>query len=129
MQLTLDISGDVVERSELLNGTLTVTIAGETPDGAWSLAGSISWSRGLIDYPGEGDITLTCAGGQIFGTVQRAQIHPDPDDERQRERLALTCEVDGGDGAYDGAAGDAEASLLIEAGTFAGRWMLRLDSD
>ena len=127
MELTLDINGAVVERSELLNGTLTVTLEGATADGGWTFDGIVSWSRGLIDYPGEGDITLVSADDQIFGTLVGATLRSGADDPL--ERLDLRYEIDGGEGGYEGASGSATGALDLEGASFRGRWVVTLDSD
>ena len=58
MQIEIRVEGDVVERTELLNGTCTIAIEGATTDDAWQVAGVWSWNRGLVDYAGEGDLSL-----------------------------------------------------------------------
>ena len=59
MELRITISGEVADRQELLNGTQTVTLAGNSDDGRWMFFGEISWNRGLVDFAGEGEFTLT----------------------------------------------------------------------
>jgi hypothetical protein len=127
VEIELNISGDVLDRSELLNGTQTVTLDGATDDGAWRLAGEVSWSRGLIEYPGEGDITLEGAdGAALFGTLTAALPRDVESDVDAAEVLALRYEIDGGAGAFAAAAGSATAALYLAGDRFRGRWQISL---
>ena len=130
MKLELRVTGDLVERQELLNGTQTVTIEGVSDDGAWSLVGSISWNRGLVDYPGEGDLTLTRGDDEVFATLTVADVtelgeDADPDADHL---MNLQDEVDGGAGTFAQTAGTARAEGALAGDRFEGTWVLTLDS-
>jgi hypothetical protein len=126
MELRIKISGDVVERQELLNGTQTITIEGASNDG-WTLAGSVSWNRGLVDYAGEGDMTLSRGVDEVFATLVRSDVE-DPVDEAGVDHLMkLQYEVDGGAGAFDGCTGHARADASLAADRFDGTWVITLN--
>jgi hypothetical protein len=126
MELRIEFSGDVVERSELLNGTQSVDIEGADTAGEWSVVGSFSWNRGLLDYAGEGDATLTSDdGGEIFATLQRAHV-TEPTDEGTS--FVVDYEVDGGSGAFEDARGTARAEGTLAGDTFRGVWIIQFET-
>jgi hypothetical protein len=127
MELEIAINGDIVERQELLNGTQTITIEGASDDGAWTLVGSISWNRGLKDYAGEGDLTLTRGGDEIFATLTNAEVRDAPDDATADHSLALEYDVDGGAGTFSDASGRAQATGWLAGDRFGGSWTLTLE--
>jgi len=129
MELRIEITGEVVERQELLNGTQSVTLEGADASGEWTLAGGLSWNVGLVDYPGEGDLTLARAdGAEIFATLVRAAVVETEDsDEAVDHIFRLTYEIDGGAGAFLDATGTASAEGTLAGDTFRGRWSLHLD--
>jgi hypothetical protein len=128
MELELACTGDVVERQELLNGTKTITIEGTSDDGAWTLTAVISWNRGLVDYPGEGDVALAHDGDEIFATLVRAEASTPEGDDASDHLIKIQYEVDGGAGTYDGAGGSARAEVRVAGDEFSGRWVLTLES-
>ncbi len=125
MEITIEIRGEVVERGELLNGTETVTIEGASGDG-WRLSGIVSWSLGLIEYAGEGDITLAADdGAEIFGTVTAVVAQPE-DSAEGGEQLRIRYEIDGGSGRLDEAGGTIEAVARVAGADVAGTWRVSL---
>jgi hypothetical protein len=123
MELRVEMVGEIVERQELLNGTQTIALEGADAAGEWTMTGSLSWNRGLVDYVGEGDLTLTRTdGSEIFTTVTRASV-TDADDGQS---FSAAYEIDGGSGAFDGASGEAEGTGELSGETFRGTWALRL---
>jgi hypothetical protein len=129
MEIIVEATGDVVERQELLNGTRSVTIEGGSADGRWRVQGTLSWNLGLVEYAGEGDITLSTDGGEIFGTVGAVEAHEAAssigglagDDEGALELRAVYL-IDGGAGEYDGTTGAGRAEVRLAGDTFTGRW-------
>jgi hypothetical protein len=130
MELHIAISGDIVERQELLNGTQTITIEGASSDGAWTLSGSVSWNRGLVDYAGEGDLTLTRDdGAEVFATLVRADVIDDPAEHPDADhQIKVQYEIDGGSGTFADSAGSGDGTVLAEGDRFEGTWVLTLDS-
>jgi hypothetical protein len=91
MRLELDLVGDIVEQQDLLNGTRSVTLAGQSLDGAWAFEGTLSWSSGLTEYAGEGDITLTRDdGSELFGAA--TAVRQEGAAEGESAELALLAE-------------------------------------
>ncbi len=131
MHIELDITGDVVERQELLNGTTILTLQGATADGSWTMSGLVGWNIGTQrdQSAGEGDLTLALAdGAEIFATVTRAVI---TDIEGGPEAAAdhimrLEYEIDGGSGAFEGAAGSAIADGALAADMFSAKWAIEI---
>ena len=116
LTLDLQITGDVVERQDLLNGTRILTLEGRTADGAWTLAGGLSWNIGRTGAPAEGDITLTSAdGGELFATLAAGGVREAGADGDADFFLAIEYDVDGGTGEYEAATG-----WLIAEGALAG---------
>lgn len=121
MELLIDFAGDIVERQELLNGTQMLTLAGESVDGAWSLAGDISWNVGLVDFRGEGDITLSRDdGSELLGTLVAAVVREigDTAAEDADHKLHSEYEIDGGSGDFESASGSVTADGVLGGGTF-----------
>jgi hypothetical protein len=114
VDLRVEISGDIVDRQELLNGTRSVDLEGTSDDGSWRLSGSFSWNLGLLDFAGEGDVTLVDRDGdEIFGTLRNARVEESTLDTGG-QRFDLEYEIDGGSGLFSAARGSARArgSLL-----------------
>jgi hypothetical protein len=129
MELRIEFSGDVVERQELLNGTQTITIEGASADGKWTLVGSLSWNRGLVDFSGEGDLTLVCDGGdEMYGTPVRVLVEDADDDDDVDHHMQIQYEIDGGTGVYAAASGTARAEALLAGEQLRGTWVLTLES-
>jgi hypothetical protein len=131
VDIAFDLSGDVVERQELLNGTESVTLEGGSSDGAWAVSGLVSWNIGLESYAGEGDITLSRDdGAELFGTVVRAVVSDtsgaDPGSAEAGFALRLEYEIDGGAGELAGASGTATGEGTLGEGTFTLRIRARL---
>ena len=125
MDEEITFQGDVVERSELLNGTESVTLEGATADGLWTLSGSISWNLGLVDYPGEGDLVLARDdGSELYASLTTVRVS----EHDGTEAFEAEYEVDGGAGAWAGASGRITASGAISGESFSGRWHVVLDS-
>ena len=124
MEITLSCTCEVVERQELLNGTETLTIEGTSEDG-WTITGTIVSNRGLVDFPGEGDLTAArdADGAEVYATLTRAEFAPAGDDAQV---FRLEYEVEGGAGAFEGVAGAAEAAGTLAGTSIEGRWTLRL---
>ncbi len=126
MELQIEFSGDIVERQELLNGTQTLTLVGASSDGAWSLVGDIAWNVGLVDFAGEGDITVgRNDGSELFGTLVAAIVtEADSALDDADHRLHTEYEIDGGSGEFESATGRAAADGVLAGGSF--RVTLRL---
>lgn len=128
MRLELDLAGDIIEQQDLLNGTRSVTLAGQSSDGAWSFEGTLSWSSGLTEYAGEGDITLTNGdGSEIFGTATAAREETAAEGESSELVLRADYEIDGGSGTFESGSGLGSAKIRFGMGGFSGRWCLDLD--
>ena len=127
MELRITISGEVVGRQELLNGTQTVTLAGNSDDGRWMFFGEICWNRGLVDFAGEGEFTLTRGddNDEIFATASAVEVLPEEPDDAS-VRLHAAYEIDGGSGEFANATGTATADLTIASDIFSGSWTLML---
>ena len=128
MELRIEISGEIVERQELLNGTETVTIEGTDDAGQWTLTGALSWNLGLVDYAGEGDLTLARRdGAELFGTLTRARVTETAGEGGDADhRFEAAYEIDGGAGAFEGASGEAQAEGSFGGDGFRGVWRVRL---
>lgn len=124
-ELTLRMSGGVVEWDELLNGTQLVTVEGASEDGAWTMNALFAWNIGLEQREAEGDISLMRDdGSEVFGTLATRDVS-----EREGEstyELRLGYEVDGGAGEFEGARGRVEGVVELRRDGFSGEWRLRL---
>lgn len=121
MKLELRVTGDVVERQELLNGTQILTLAGESSDGVWSLVGDVAWNVGLVDFAGEGDITISRRdGAELFGTLTAAVVSEIGDSalDDADHRLRTEYEIDGGSGEFESVGGSAIADGVLAGGAF-----------
>jgi hypothetical protein len=78
---------------------------------------------GLVAAAGEGDITVSRGGDEVYGTVTTAAVEPSSDGA---ERFVIEYEVDGGQGAYEDAGGRATASGVFRGDVFEGRWSVDL---
>lgn len=127
MELRIEITGEIVERQELLNGTQSVTLEGADAAGEWTLVGALSWNLGLVDYAGEGDLTLSRAdGAEIFGTLTMARVSERADADEVDHVFRIDYEIDGGSGAFAGATGTAEADGTLGGDAFRGVWSISL---
>ena len=123
MDLVIDVAGEIVEEQELLNGTRTLTLSGTSADGAWTLDGVVSWNRGLVDYAGEGDLTLVRSdGAELFATLVHAVARDDAGEDDAEVSLAVGYQVDGGTGDLGEVTGAIAGTVRIAAGAFEGRW-------
>jgi hypothetical protein len=134
MKLRINIAGEIVERQELLNGTQTIALEGAGGGGEWTMSGALSWNRGLVDFAGEGDLTLSRSdGSEVFATLMQAsvtdaQVAGSDDDGAADHLFAAKYEVDGGSGAFEGARGDGEASGSLSGDRFRGTWLIRIEA-
>jgi hypothetical protein len=133
MRIEIDVAGEIVERQELLNGTETVSLEGESGDGRWTLSGLVTWNIGLKSNTGEGDITLARDdGAELFGTLLRGDVTEIVGDDTAEatadHAMRLEYEIDGGTGAFESATGACQATGSLGAATFRGRWTITLDS-
>ena len=112
IDLVIDITGDVVEWQKLLNGVQTVTLEGVSADGAWTLAAACSWNVRAGSSAEEGDATMTRSdGAEVFGSLAGgAVVESAVGDDAADYAMTLDFDVDGGSGAFDGAAGTLRAS-------------------
>ena len=123
METELDVTGEIVERQELLNGTESVTLEG-IADGGWTVVSTISWNLGLVDFEGEGDLTLTRTdGAELYATATRVRVAAAGDEQRAFD---AAFEVDGGTGTFEGAHGEVEARGYLGEDDFSGRFTVRL---
>ena len=128
MEIAIDFAGEIVERRELLNGTETVSLEGESGDGRWTISGLVTWNIGLVSNADEGDLTLSRDdGAEIFGTLSRGDVAEVADGAGDADHtMRLEYEIDGGSGAFDGATGACEAVGTLAAGAFRGQWVVRV---
>lgn len=112
MDLSIEFTGDIVERQELLNGTQIVTLSGESADGEWQLVGELAWNVGLVDFSGEGDITLSREdGAELLGTLIAAAVTEIGESDLEVDhRIHIDYEIDGGSGEFESAIGAMRAS-------------------
>jgi hypothetical protein len=129
MVVRIEISGEVVEWQKLLDGTQIVGLEGVSSDG-WTLSGSVSWNVRDASAAGEGDITLTRDGAELFGTLVEARVSEigEREVEEADHEMHLRYEIDGGSGAFEGASGSARADGRLSAESFRGVWMVTLQS-
>lgn len=124
VELVLVISGDVVERQELLNGTQIVTVEGRSADGNWEMTGLIAWSMRSGEAL-EGDITLTEEdSAEIFATLVSGVVS-DAGEGSGAYDFRLDYEIDGGSAAFSEASGSIAAVGSVEGVTFRGGWAIR----
>ena len=135
MHIELDITGDIVERQELLNGSTILTLEGASLDGVWTMNGLLGWNIGTQrdqSDGGEGDLTLVRDdGSELFATLTGAAIaDTDGTDETDADHtMRLEFEIDGGSGAFESASGTASASGVLAADTFAASWKIDILTD
>jgi hypothetical protein len=132
MQIEIEAAGEIAERQELLNGTETVSLEGQSADGQWLLCGLVTWNIGLRSSTGEGDITLTRAdGAELFGTLVRGDVSEIAAGDAASaggHAMRLEYEIDGGSGVFEAAAGSCRATGTLSTSAFEGRWIVTLDS-
>lgn len=130
MEIEIEFAGEIVERQELLNGTETVSLEGQSDDGRWTMSGLLTWNIGLVSNAGEGDITLARDdGAEVFATVMRGDVSettPGDDGDAADHAFRVEYEIDGGSGAFASASGTCDASGGLAGAGFRGRWTLRL---
>ena len=114
-----------MERTELLNGTCTITIEGATVDGVWQIAGVVSWNRGLVHYAGEGDLSVTAAEGELFASLMLAEAEGGGE-ESEDVRLVVIYGMDGGTGRFDAASGAVKGRVRVAGDRFEGDWAIYL---
>ena len=128
MPIELRITGDVVERNELLNGTQTIVLEASDETGAWRVSGDLSWNRGLLDYDGEGAWTLEREdGAELYAVATRVEARPP--DESGAEVLAITWDIDGGAGEFQSASGAGDATLTMTGESISGRCSFVVEAD
>jgi len=131
MELRIVAAGDIVERQELLNGTRSIAIEGASDDGAWSVSGAISWNRGLLEYAGEGDLTLSHEDGdEILATLTRATVNAQGDDGEPGVDHVMKLEyaIDGGAGAFEGAGGRVTGTGALSGERFEATWTVAVET-
>ncbi len=132
MQIEIHASGEIAERQELLNGTETVSLEGESADGRWVLSGLVTWNIGLVSNTGEGDITLTRDdGAELFGTLVRGDVSEIAAGDAGSDgghTMRLEYEIDGGSGAFEAATGSCRGTGTLSASSFEGCWLVTLVS-
>lgn len=113
MHLALEFVGEIVERQELLNGTESVTVDATSGDGEWTLNATVSWNLGILDFAGEGDVTLVRPDGrELYGTL----IHARPARAEAVDWIIeARFDVDGGSAAWSGASGSITARFELRA--------------
>lgn len=126
MEIEIKATGEIVESQELLNGTRTIAFEAASDDGVWLVSGVVSWNLGLIEYPGEGDLTLSREGAEVYATLVSAvaDAEADAEDDTSDALLQLSYEIDGGAGEFDGANGGCGGSVKIAASAIEGTWVL-----
>lgn len=131
MQIEIEAAGEIAERQELLNGTETVSLEGESADGSWALSGLVTWNIGLVSNTGEGDITLTNDdGSELFGTLVRGDVSEIAAGDAGSDgghAMRLEYEIDGGSGDFEAATGTCTALGTLAAFAFRGTWRVTLD--
>ncbi|MBI5284747.1 MAG: hypothetical protein HY874_06600 [Chloroflexi bacterium] len=128
MDLVIDISGDVVEWQDLLNGTCIATLDGASPDGAWTLSGSVAWDTRSGGHAIEGDITLSAAdGSELFGSLADGEVAEIAEDAADAGYvMRLEYDIDGGAGEFASAIGSAAVQGGLSRERFHGRWTITL---
>lgn len=127
MNLDIEVAGGIVERQELLNGTRTAAFEGASADSAWTVSGVVSWNLGLLEYAGEGDLTLARDdGSELYATLVRAEASGGESETVAEVLLATHYEIDGGAGAYKGASGAIQGEIRITEGAFDGHFAFEL---
>lgn len=126
MEIEIKASGEITESQELLNGTRTVAFEATSDDGVWLVSGVVSWNLGLVEFAGEGDLTLSREGAEIYATLVSAiaDHEADAEDDTSDALLELTYEIDGGAGEFDAANGGCRGSVKIAASAIEGMWAL-----
>jgi hypothetical protein len=88
--------------------------------------GSASWNLGLVDFAGEGDITLTRGGDEVYGTLARIEVRDASEGGDADFEAEVEYDVDGGAGALEGASGRVRGRMVARAAALAGRWQLEV---
>ena len=131
MQIEILFAGEIVERQELLNGTETVSLEGESSDGAWRMSGLVAWNIGLVSSAGEGDITIIRDdGAEVFGSLVRGEVvemAAAEGGDLVDHTMRLEYDIDGGSGAFESATGHCAAFGTLAGATFQGTWRVTLD--
>ncbi len=133
--------GEISERTELLNGTLQLSIEGVVAAGSavaggaapWELSASFAWRLGRDgDVPlSEGDLTLESSDGELFATLGEGVATVDPDSGAAS--LRATFIVDGVQGKRLADLGlrpnsAVTAELTVDAERWSGELRLPLTS-
>lgn len=119
--MRIELRGDVVELSELLNGTRQATLDG-SGDG-WRVSARVAWRIGLDANVGEGDVTIVRDADELYATVVEGSAGELEDGSH---RIEARLKVDGGAGAYDGASGGGTLRAVLYEGTFEAELDLRV---
>ena len=124
MDLAFEFDGEIVERQELLNGTQSVTVEGRSADGRWAVSLDISWNLGILDFDGEGDITIAGQNGtEAFGSLASAVATVG---ERADWSIVAAFDIDGGTDRWEAVRGRAEVTLEITVTKATGRVAVNL---
>lgn len=113
--MRIELHGDVLEVSELLNGTRQATLEG-AGDG-WTVTARVAWRIGLDAAVGEGELTLSRDGDELYATVIEGEASEAEDGSHT---VIAVVDVDGGAGAFEGASGRGTLRVTLNEETFTG---------
>lgn len=120
VDITLEFEAEIVDEQRLLNGVHSVSIDGRTEhEGrSWSLALSFDRAKGVEAVVEEGDLSLNSDDGTLFAGLEsgQADIVIDEIAGSEREVFALSFEVSGGEGRFEGATGQVVLRGELEGG-------------
>lgn len=111
--MRIELQGDVFELSELLNGTRQATLEG-AGDG-WTITARIAWRIGLDAAVGEGELTLSRGGDELYAMVVEGEAS---EAEDGAHTVNAVVDVDGGAGAFAGASGKGALRVTLNEETF-----------
>lgn len=111
--MRIELQGDVLELSELLNGTRQATLEG-AGDG-WTITARIAWRIGLDAAVGEGELTLSRGGDELYAMVVEGEAS---EAEDGAHTVNAVVDVDGGAGAFAGASGKGALRVTLNEETF-----------
>ena len=113
--MRIELQGDVLDLSELLNGTRQATLQGGG-DG-WSLTARIAWRIGLDAKVGEGELTLSRGEDELYATIVQGEAVEAEDGSYD---VTAHVDVDAGSGAFEGASGSGTLRVTLNEETFSG---------
>jgi hypothetical protein len=113
--MRIELQGDVVDLSELLNGTRQATLEGAGQ--GWTLTARVAWRIGLDAAEGEGELTLSRDGDELYATVVAGEASEGEDGSYC---VTARVDVDGGAGAFEGASGTGVLRITLTEETFTG---------